>query len=303
MRSHEIESWALRILDRVKSGQPIEDNRVELKTDWKDSERIARQLAGHANAARDEPILWLIGVDEKGKNIPGVDSLEFSSWYNAIKAKFNELAPEPIIINVPFNDITVTALYFETDRGPYVIDISKEGTVRREVPWREATGTNSATRSQLLRLLSPLQKLPYFEIVNSYLNVDKNGTDQLLTFSCKLFLIQSYEQQTTIPSHRCTITLGIVESENMGPLSGISFNADADRGKEIVSIKGPEYFEINFRSINLTEQKYKIMYDKKIQIDLSLHPVYIERPIGINIQLLPSGQKGRWSYKFTNLGL
>lgn len=302
MRNHEIESWALRILDRVKSGQPIdEDNRVELKADWKDSERIARQLAGHANTARGEPILWLIGVDEKGKNIPGVDSLEFSSWYNAIKAKFNELAPEPIIINVPFNNTTVAALYFETDRGPYVIDIFKDGTVRREVPWREATGTNSATRSQLLRLLSPLQKLPNFEIVNSYLNVDKNGTDQSLTFSCKLFLTQSYEQQTTIPSHQCTITLGIVESENIGPLSGIYFNRD--RGKEIVSIKGPEYFQINFGSINLSEQKYKIMYDKKIQIDLFLHPVYIERPIRINIQLLPSGQKGRWSYKFTNLGL
>lgn len=273
MRNHEIESWALRILDRVKLGQPIdEDDRVELKSDWKDSERIARQLAGHANAARGEPILWLIGVDEKGRNIPGVDPLEFSSWYNAIKAKFNELAPEPIIINIPFNGVMVAALYFETDRGPYVVDISKDGTIRREVPWREATGTNSATRSQLLRLLSPLQKLPNFEVVNSYFNVDKNGDDQSLTFSCKLFLTQPYEQQTTIPSHRCTITLGIVESENIGPLSGIYFNGH--RSKEIVSIKGSEFFEINFGS-NLSEQKHKIMYDNKIQIDLSIHPVYI----------------------------
>lgn len=31
MRLHEIEAWVLDIADRVQSGHPVEDSRVELK--------------------------------------------------------------------------------------------------------------------------------------------------------------------------------------------------------------------------------------------------------------------------------
>ena len=63
MRRHEIEDWALRIIEQVESGQPNEDYRVELKAQWPDTREAARRIAGHANAAHGEPILWLIGVD------------------------------------------------------------------------------------------------------------------------------------------------------------------------------------------------------------------------------------------------
>ena len=36
MKLHQIESWALDIVDRVQSGQPVEDSRVELKAEWID---------------------------------------------------------------------------------------------------------------------------------------------------------------------------------------------------------------------------------------------------------------------------
>jgi hypothetical protein len=65
-RTHEIESWALNVIDRVLAKQSIEDDRVEAKAIWPDdTKKTARQLAGQANAARGEPILWLIGVEEK----------------------------------------------------------------------------------------------------------------------------------------------------------------------------------------------------------------------------------------------
>ena len=64
MNSTQIESWALRIIDIVKKGQPNEDFLVELKRDWIDKDKAARRIAGHANAARGENILWLIGVDD-----------------------------------------------------------------------------------------------------------------------------------------------------------------------------------------------------------------------------------------------
>lgn len=64
MRQSDIEYWALSIIDRVKSKQPIEDSRVELKASWPDPKKAARRLAGHANAARGEPILWLVGIND-----------------------------------------------------------------------------------------------------------------------------------------------------------------------------------------------------------------------------------------------
>lgn len=46
MRNHEIENWALSIVDRVLAGQPIEDVRVELKSTWIDAKKAARRIAG-----------------------------------------------------------------------------------------------------------------------------------------------------------------------------------------------------------------------------------------------------------------
>ena len=57
MRIHEIETWVLQIVERVESEQPIEDSRIELKSDWIDPAKAARQLAGHANAAHGDTLL------------------------------------------------------------------------------------------------------------------------------------------------------------------------------------------------------------------------------------------------------
>ena len=66
MRNTDIERWALQVIDRVERQQPVEDSRVELKREWPTSPwSTARRIAGHANAARVEPILWIIGVDEE----------------------------------------------------------------------------------------------------------------------------------------------------------------------------------------------------------------------------------------------
>jgi len=46
MRLAEVEAWALRIIDGVRSGVRQEDTRVELKVEWiADRQKVARQLA------------------------------------------------------------------------------------------------------------------------------------------------------------------------------------------------------------------------------------------------------------------
>ena len=88
MRPSQIEMWVLDIVDRIKDGQPIEDSRVELKREWIKPEKAARRIAGHANAARGDNILWIIGVDEKN-GVIGVDYEELSSWYGEAKSCFD----------------------------------------------------------------------------------------------------------------------------------------------------------------------------------------------------------------------
>jgi len=120
MKAHEIEYKVLNIIDRVNSAQPIEDYLVELKSEWPSPEKAARQIAGHANAARGAPILWLIGVDQE-HGVVGAEVNELANWYTAVKSLFDGLSPYLTYINIPYKQHTVVALHFDTSRAPYVV--------------------------------------------------------------------------------------------------------------------------------------------------------------------------------------
>lgn len=91
MRPAELEAWVLQVVERAQTNKHVEDSRVEAKgTKWpEDIHRIARQLAGHANAARGEQILWIVGLDEKTGTVASVDRNELSTWYPQIEARFD----------------------------------------------------------------------------------------------------------------------------------------------------------------------------------------------------------------------
>lgn len=165
MKNSQIERWALEIIDRVEAHQPIEDSRVELKAQWpNEPAKAARRVAGHANAARGEHILWLIGVDEES-GVSGADHQEMADWFAGVSKQFDGLAPRCYDLNVPTKDgKTVVALLFETDRAPFVVanpafgNTKGEG-VQFEAPWREGTRVRSATRSELVRMFSDIEAL------------------------------------------------------------------------------------------------------------------------------------------------
>ena len=165
MRPSDIEYWALDVIRRVEAGHPNEDARVELKSTWlTDHWKAARLIAGHANAAGGEHVLWLVGVDQK-KGVLGAQHEELANWYPQVKAHFNELPPTMTDINIPYQGKTVVALLFDADRAPFVVNNLDRGTITREVPWREGTSLRSATRTDLLRLLVPHQSLPDFDVL------------------------------------------------------------------------------------------------------------------------------------------
>lgn len=221
MNSRQIESWALRVIDCVKSGQPNEDFLVELKRDWIDKYKAARRIAGHANAARGENVLWLIGVDEKQSLVVGAAAADLANWYPAVESFFNEIAPRMIPLNIPVDGVTVVALLFETDRAPFVVKnpafgSQAGGAVELEVPWRENTSVRSARRSEIIRLLAPLESLPEVEILGVQLKATIAGQNSVgnrypdtLDIVAELYIVPKSGDRLVIPFHRCRVEFEI----------------------------------------------------------------------------------------------
>lgn len=161
LRLVKTEAWALDIVSRVKSGNRVEDARVELKREWPDCEKGARRIAGHANSCFGSDILWIIGLDED-IGITGVEPKELANWWQCTSSYFDGVTPSLTDLIIYVDDQSLVCLLFETSRPPYVVKNPKFGTsnggpVSLEVPWREGTSVRSATRNDLIRLLVIIQ--------------------------------------------------------------------------------------------------------------------------------------------------
>jgi hypothetical protein len=209
MQSHEIENWTLRVIECAKGGQPFEELRVEIKADWPNSEKAARRIAAHANAAHGEPILWIIGVDQEGA-VVGARHEEMANWWPSVQKRFNELPPSLLAdINVPAGTLTVVALVFETDRAPYVVKMTDDYL---EVPWRDGTRTRSAKRGELLRILSPLQRKPNVEVLGGSIYAGRSEpprSDVLRLFlAIKIYVVPCDKNELVIPFSKCEASIG-----------------------------------------------------------------------------------------------
>jgi hypothetical protein len=215
MKPIELESWALRILGRVENKTPIEDSLVELKSEWPPPTKVSRQIAGHANAARGDEILWLIGVDES-RGIIGADYAEVSNWFSAVRSNFNDIAPGLHHLNVTFKDKTVAALCFDTSRAPFVVKNPAfgqpaAGAVELEVPWREGTKTRSATRNDLIKLVAPPTKLPKLEILDGKMEFkvtqSRDESKFETHFILTLYVVPLNSIPIIFPFHMCFMTI------------------------------------------------------------------------------------------------
>lgn len=209
MKFQEIERWALSVLERVTTGGHVEDARVELKAEWPpDPSKAARRIAGHANAARGAPILWLIGVDEKNQRVVGASQQDFSSWWSSVRASFDGVWPHVSDVVVPFGDVSVIAMLFETDRAPFVVRNSAGGHIKFEVPWREATGVRTARREDLVRILIPTLLVPDHDVLSASISEinrakSSNATVKLGHLRVDLCVIPRTEALVNVLFYRC----------------------------------------------------------------------------------------------------
>jgi hypothetical protein len=175
LRPQQLEAHVIELVDLVLAGKRIEDDLVECKGQWPDPQRrsCTRQLAGHANKAHGEPILWIIGLDEDTHTLTHPNPVEFADWWASISSRFDPPAPElehHLVVSVGERQ-TVTALRFLTDRSPYVIMGGGDAErLEREVPIRDGTRTRSARRDELLRLLIPAVAPPSARLLSASLH-------------------------------------------------------------------------------------------------------------------------------------
>jgi len=303
MTNLEIEAKVIRIVEKVLNKEPVEDDTVELKSKWpEETQKAARQIAAHANSSRGVPIIWIIGLDEK-EGLVGANKEEVSNWYNAVKSCFDEgICPNlDRCLNVPFLENTVIALLFETDRVPYVIKNVAGGQITREVPWRKGNSTDSARRSDLIKILSPIQLSPVFETVHgsvSLADLDHQGKKKRFEVRLVLYVTPRTKDLIVIPYHRCKGKI-IFSSESEINLDKITLNAPMRfTGGGIVQdsltvqhtyneivISGPGTLTLEAKAevediqdiddINIIEAKISIKHDVESEIPVILTPNFI----------------------------
>ncbi|MHB8778987.1 MAG: AlbA family DNA-binding domain-containing protein [Anaerolineales bacterium] len=331
MKKTDVEFWALNIIERVRKRQPVEDDRVELKSNWIEPANAARRIAGHANAARGENILWLIGVDEKN-GVTGVDYKDYAEWFSKVNSQFDErLAPDAICINVPYEGLTVLAIIFETDRSPYVVKNPAGGAIQFEVPWRDATSIKTANRSQLLQVLVPSQNIPKIDVLAGKLVVIEHihEKDWYWDLTLELYVSSYLRTPITIPFHQCSSYFEINQNSLQTSLSNISLSppplghwayhvrnfgqsnsAPAQRPEhdsltidgtstELI-IKGPGKFKFT-GNIKTDPVEINIL-NSTVNVKISLQPIESDRLIHLNIGMKwldrsrsGSNEKGSWT--------
>lgn len=291
MKPVEVEYKTLQIVERQRAGQPLEDSLVELKREWPtDHKRAAERIAGHANASHGEPVLWLIGLDEKD-GVVGANERELANWWPQVQKHFDGISPElGCHINVADDATgkTVVALEILTDRPPYVVN---GGDGKRIVPWRSGTRTDGATRAQLLRILFPLQKLPLIEVIEqSLLPTGGNG----IRFLIHLFLTpnQGFAESSVIylPKHKMIAKAHAGGVEYLGTVGDIHFrgahrfqSTSQDELPQVtVDSAGKLQLEFRFKDINSPNLVSSITYSLGIagEDDQAITGEYLHRPKG-----------------------
>src|SRR2546430_8659587 len=111
MKRALIEATVVSAVETVLAGGSVEDERIECKSILLSPEN-ARQLAGSANAALGEDIIWIVGVDETAKTLVPLNStIDLADWTARLTRAFDDnIAPDLTSLWVPVPNGTVLAV-------------------------------------------------------------------------------------------------------------------------------------------------------------------------------------------------
>ncbi|MCO7239489.1 hypothetical protein [Aeromicrobium sp. CnD17-E] len=298
-----MEARVTAVAEAVLAGRQVEDDRVELKAQWPPADHdVARRIAGHANAAGGESILWVVGLDEKGRRYANTSAVEPADWWSAVQKHFDGPAPEPKWLRVPVSATAeVVAVQFTTERAPYVVKVKGPGKVHREVPWRTSTSIRSAFRHEMIRSLVGEAAVPGLELIGGTIDVerfaDTHGMyddrygyeDGTLRVRTALDIFLSARAPVHMPQHRQSLTirtnvggtvdLGTFAMTGSYRLEGSSAAGRARRvpdggvlilGRSTVAVSGPGELFLRGSHVLQPGQGDALLRALKMNVDLNM---------------------------------
>lgn len=205
----EIIRWATSAIARARAGPQTEDSAVELKSEWIPAHKAARRLAAHANAARGDDILWVIGVNDDG-TVCGAGREERAIWWDQVVSRFDTRHPPMQDVAFDHADGPLVALCFDTSESPFVIRTGGNNP-EREVPWREGTLTRSAYRHELLSLFEVAVPLPQMSLLGPVVTATVVGSSLEWVLSASLYVHADVERPTIVVPSDCTGEISSIE--------------------------------------------------------------------------------------------
>jgi hypothetical protein len=257
LSNQEIELYVNSIYKKIIDKEPLEDSFLELKREFIKPPQAARRIAGHANSSHNSPILWVIGLDEK-EGLIGLNRTDFEEWWQKTKSCFDEIYPSIIVhLNIPIEGKTVSAIYFDTNRSPYVVKNSEQKPFDRDVPIREGTTTRSATRIDLLNILVPRNIKPEFEFISGdfYVRNDSNNNIDL-GLTIHAYIKSSFESPINIPFYKSKAR--IIE-----PSSNLDF--------DFITLKPPNGLSDKYRGFRKYNTPFLINTQEELVVNGSGH--------------------------------
>ncbi|MHB8744076.1 MAG: hypothetical protein ACYC9L_13230 [Sulfuricaulis sp.] len=216
---------ALRVLGAAGN---IEDAGLELKGPPPGPQHKAAQLAGAANASGGDPIVWVFGIADDGRFID-IKGFDFDDWFAKMPGQFDGPYPEATTVWLEHEGHAILAASFRTDHVPYVVKRNADPR-QRETPWREGSLTRTATRSELIRMLLPLARLPRIEVLGASIAFEPQPGQQSdllknVSFGAELFIEPVDTAGFHLSQHRCEVTLRLGEHSFSSPVSTVSLQA------------------------------------------------------------------------------
>jgi hypothetical protein len=155
----------------------------------------------------------------------GAPPINLATWYSQVRKEFDHVAPEVTDVTIDWQGKTVVALGFETDRAPYVVRNSNfgqpaGGSVRFEVPWRQGTAVDSATRSQLLLVLASSSRLPVIDVLEGQLAIERDSRGERWNLSMLVYVTPASAERIVFAAHRVEAKHQSRGGQVIGPYAG-----------------------------------------------------------------------------------
>jgi hypothetical protein len=311
LRKTQIEAWTIEVVDRLKADQPVEYALVELKADWIPATKAARRLAAHANSAHGEPILWIIGLDEK-RGVVGVEHSAFADWWAGVQAEFNDVVPAIQDLAVRLDGHTLVALVFETDRAPYLVRNPMRGqagnVIDWEVPWRAGTATRSARRDELLRILVPWTRLPEYEVTDASVRLGRDDhADSTPPFppalkwhvQVDLYFVPTAHETIVFPLHLLRLAVGWSDGEEEHEVPNVSlspYRAFHNDTRKALVFSTPGEFVLNGPGRGILSGYFQTPFkepraEQPMRLEFAMTAVRSPRGITETLELQPRSMK------------